>query len=343
MEICVARTRTYEKIEKNVVQLIGNAVLKGFRTVGKYIQRFISVCDSKLTIMIVPHSQTNVINFRTNIFSIAFGTLIFIGMIFSFFYFNRQNVISSSEIARLETENRESLASFDVLKDENNNLLQAAEKFKTALNESLSLIGIDVANSPRSSLQDSDLASLLDNQSLSAGSTKEIADVQQLTSYIEGTIEPIEQIGEVIKSQQAIFSDTPNIWPLKGGAGYTTAQFGHSVHPITGQWYIHTGYDIATGRVGDPIVATANGKIITNTYSDALGIHVAIQHKYGYITRYAHMNASYVTLGQEIEQGEVIGVIGNTGLSTGPHLHYEVYIGSSLIDPAPYVNVKSIQ
>ncbi len=339
----MARTRTYEKIEKSVVHHLGKSILNGFSTVGKVTHSFLKLCDSKLTIMIVPHSQTNVINFRTNIFSLVFGTILVIGMIFSFFYFNRQNTISSSEIARLETENRENLASFDVLKDENNNLLQAAEKFKAALNESLSLIGIDVATSARGSLTDSDLASLMDTQSLSAGSTKEIADVQQLTSYIEGSIEPIEQIGEVIKSQQAIFSDTPNIWPLKGGAGYTTAQFGHSVHPITGQWYIHTGYDVATGRTGDPIVATANGKVITNTYSDALGIHVAIQHKYGYITRYAHMNASYVSLGQEVEQGEVIGVIGNTGLSTGPHLHYEVYIGSSIIDPAPYVNIKSIK
>ncbi len=339
----MARTRVYEKLEKNVVHHIGKNMLNGVRVLARAIRSFIKICDSKLTIMIVPHSQTNVINFRTNIFSIVLGTVIAIGMVFSFFYFNRQNSISSSEIARLETENRQSLASFDILKDENNNLLQAAEKFKTALNESLALIGIDISSSTTNSLRDSDLSSLMDSQSLSSGSSKEIADVQQLTSYIEGTIAPIEQIGEVIKSQQAIFSDTPNIWPLKGGVGYTTSQFGHQMHPITGQWYIHTGYDVATGRTGDPIVATANGKVITNTYSDALGIHVAIQHKYGYITRYAHMNASYVTLGQEVEQGEVIGVIGNTGLSTGPHLHYEIFIGSSLIDPAPYVNIKSIK
>ncbi len=337
----MARTRTYEKFEKNVVNHAGKNILNGCRRVSKAIRTFIKLCDSKLTVMIVPHSQTNVINFRTNIFSLVFGTLIVVGMIFSFFYFNRQNNISASEISRLKTENRENLASFDVLKDENNNLLQAAEKFKTALNESLALIGIDVTNSSTSSTRSGDLSSLMDTQSLSTGTTKEIADVQELTSYIEGTIDPIEQIGEVIRSQQAIFSDTPNIWPLKGGVGYTTHQFGHSVHPITGQWYIHTGYDVATGRTGDPVVSTANGKVISNTYSDALGIHVAIQHKYGYITRYAHMNASYVSLGQEVEQGEVIGVVGNTGLSTGPHLHYEIYIGSSLIDPAPYVNIKT--
>lgn len=337
----MAKTRTYEKIEKNILKKTGKGFNKFFSAIGTGIRKFFKLCDSKITIMIVPHSQTNVLNFRTNIFSLVFGCVITIGVLFSFFYFNRQNALSTSEIARLEEENSENLASFDILKDENNNLLQAAEKFKTALNESLSLIGIDVATGTSNSQDDSDLSSFVNNNSLSAGSSKEIADVQELTSYIEGTVEPIEQIGEVIKSQQSLFSDVPNIWPLKYGAGYTTFEFGHAIHPISGKWYIHTGYDIANGgRTGDPIVATANGKIIKNTYNESLGIHVAIQHKYGYVTRYAHMDASYVTLGQEVQQGEVIGTLGNTGLTTGAHLHYEVYIGSSIVDPAPFINIR---
>ncbi len=343
LEILVARKRTYEKLEKSITHKVAKNLLFMFKSMHRGFSNFIKLCDSKLTIMIVPHSQTNVINFRTNIFSLVFGLIIVVGMLFSFFYFNRQHSISTTEISRLQEENTKTLASFDILKDENNSLLHAAEKFRNTLNESLALMGIEVATTNRSSTGDSDLSSLMDNQTIASGTTREIAEVKQLTSYIESSIEPIEQIGEVIKSQQAIFSDTPNIWPLKGGAGRATHQFGHAIHPITGQWYIHTGFDIATGRVGDPIVSTANGKVITSTYSDSLGIHVAIQHKYGYITRYAHMNASYVSIGQEVEQGEVIGVVGNTGISTGPHLHYEIYIGSSLIDPARYVNIKSIK
>ena len=341
MGIRVAKTRTYEKLEKNLLKKIGSGFGVIFSAISFGVRKFFKVCDSKITIMIVPHNQTNVLNFRTNVFSLIFGLLITVGVLFSFFYFNRQSIMAASEIARLEEENSQNLASFDVLKDENNNLLQAAEKFKTALNESLSLIGIDIATGTTSAQDGGDLSSFVNNNTLSTGSSKEIADVQELTSFIEGTVEPIGQIGEVIKSQQSLFSDVPNIWPLKNGIGYTTFEFGHALHPISGKWYIHTGYDIANGgRTGAPIVSTANGKIIKNTHNESLGIHVAVQHKYGYITRYCHMDSSYVTLGQEVQQGEVIGTLGNTGLTTGAHLHYEVYIGSSIVDPAPFINIK---
>ena len=337
----MSKTRTYEKLEKNILKKAGSGLGTVFSAIASGVRKFFKVCDSKITIMIVPHNQTNVLNFRTNVFSLVFGLIITVGILFSFFYFNRENALSASEIARLEEENSQNLASFDILKDENNNLLQAAEKFKTALNESLSLIGIDVATGTTDAQNDSDLSSFTNNNTLSSGSSKEIADVQELTSFIEGTVEPIEQIGEVIKSQQSLFSDVPNIWPLKYGVGYTTFEFGHALHPISGKWYIHTGYDIANGgRTGDLIVSTANGKVIKNTHNESLGIHVAVQHKYGYITRYCHMDASYVSLGQEVQQGEVLGTLGNTGLTTGAHLHYEVYIGSSIVDPAPFINIR---
>ncbi|MFI3257395.1 MAG: M23 family metallopeptidase [Spirochaetales bacterium] len=336
----MAHRRPYEKLEKSMMRSASKHAKGVHRGIGRFFTAFFKACDRKLTIMIVPHSQNNVINFRTNVFSLVLGTVIVIGMVLSFFYFNKRNVDVTTEIVRLEEENRETLASFDVLRDENNNLLQAAEKFKKSLNESLALVGINLTSSERSSTGDSDLASLTDLQTSAMGSVREISDVQQLTSYIEGVVEPIEQIGEIVSSQQVMFSNTPNIWPLKGGIGRITHEFGHAIHPINGQWYIHIGLDFATGRIGDPIIATANGKIVSNSYSDSHGISVIIEHKYGYRTRYSHMSTTYVTLGQEVSQGEVIGTIGNTGMSTGPHLHYEVHIGSSVVDPAQYINVK---
>lgn len=313
---------------------------KFFRTVGIALYKGFKLCDRKLTIMIVPHSQNNVINFRTNIFSLVTGTVIVLGIIVSFFYFNQQRDTSATEITRLKDENRDTLASFDVLRDENNNLLQAAEQFKNSLNQSLALVGINLSSSQKNSNQDSDLASLFDNQTVATGSTREITDVKQLTSYMEGATQPIEQIGEMVDAQKAMFADTPNLWPVQGGIGTSTMDFGHAVHPITGKWYIHKGYDISTGRSGDPIVATANGKVVTNAFDDIFGINVTIQHKYGYLTKYAHMDASHVTLGQIVEQGEVIGTIGDTGIVTGAHLHYEIHIGASVVDPAQYINIK---
>ena len=116
--------------------------------------------------------------------------------------------------------------------------------------------------------------------------------------------------------------------------------FGQNAHPITKQWYIHKGLDFSTWRSGDPIIATANGQVVTVTFDNAFGNYVIIKHKHGFYTRYAHMNSVRVKKGQYVSQGDVIGTLGNTGLSTGPHLHYEVHIGSDVVDPAKYINVK---
>ena len=117
--------------------------------------------------------------------------------------------------------------------------------------------------------------------------------------------------------------------------------FGQNINPFSGQYYIHKGIDISTYRSGDPIVATADGQVVTLEYTSDFGNYVIIRHKHGYYTRYAHMLSARARLGQRVQQGEVIGYIGNTGLSTGPHLHYEIHIGSDVVDPYKYMNIRS--
>jgi murein DD-endopeptidase MepM/ murein hydrolase activator NlpD len=118
--------------------------------------------------------------------------------------------------------------------------------------------------------------------------------------------------------------------------------FGQNENPFTGQYYIHKGIDLSTYRQGDPIVATADGQVVTIDYDETgFGNYVIIKHKHGYYTRYAHMQGFKVKIGQRVQQGEVIGWIGNTGLSTGPHLHYEVHVGSDVVDPYKYINIRS--
>ena len=87
-------------------------------------------------------------------------------------------------------------------------------------------------------------------------------------------------------------------------------------------------------------MATANGQVVTVTYDDSFGYYVIIKHKHGIYTRYAHMDTVRVKKGEVVTQRQVIGTIGSTGISTGPHLHYEVHIGSDVVDPAKYVNIK---
>ena len=336
----MARIRTYKRLEKSLVHSIMVFFGGVFRKIAAFFVSAFKFCDRKLTIMIVPHSQSKVINFRTNIFSLGAGTLLFFGILVSFFYFNRRTATSAAEIARLQDENRKTLASLDELRDENNNLLQTAERFQNTLSQALSLIGINQTAVTRNSNQNSDLSSLFGMREVARGSVKESADVRELSDYLENTIQPIEQIGKMLQTQGAMFSDTPNIWPIKGGLGHFSMPFGQALHPITGQWYIHKGLDISTYRSGDPVISTANGQVVTVTYDASFGNYVIIQHKYGYYTRYAHMQSVRVKTGQFVSQGEVIGTIGNSGVSTGPHLHYEVHIGSDVVDPAKYVNIK---
>lgn len=331
----------YKHIEKNAVSSFLSLIHSVFSFIGKGIAKFFKFCDSKLTIMIVPHNHGKVVNFRTNIFALFFGFVLVVGIVASFIYFKKQDENIKAELNQAVKENRELLANYDELRDENNNVLQTAVRFKSALSQTLSLLGINQSkNKGKASSSESDLNSLFDNSNSLSGASKEVADMRQLSDYLEDAIEPIEQIGKMLESQEILFTDIPNIWPIKGGIGHVSQNFGPTTHAITGQWYVHKGIDLSTYRSGDPIVAAANGQVVTVAYDSGFGNYVIIKHKHGIYTRYAHMSSVSVQKGQFVSQRDVIGTIGNTGISTGPHLHYEVHIGSDVVDPAKYINIK---
>lgn len=323
-------SRSFTEEKPNAMQKIRDGISKIYH-----------VFDNKLTIMIVPHSQGKVMNFQTNVFAMALGIVIVFGILLSFIFFNKNAITSKAEISRLFSENRETMASLDELRDENQNLFHAAKRFQVSLDNSLSFLGLEQkSNSTNSPLPNGDLASLFGTESLAVGSTREISDVRQLTTYLENAVQPIEQIGKMLKTQNSIFSDIPSIWPLTGPQLHISQTFGQNIHPITGQWYIHKGLDISTWRSGDPIRAPADGQVVTVYYDLGYGNNVIIKHKHGIYTRYAHMNTFRVKTGQQVSQNEIIGTVGNTGFSTGPHLHYEVHVGSEVVDPMKYLNIR---
>lgn len=337
----MARSRRYKKFEKNFVSLLLRGFGSFFSIIGSGFGKLIRLFDEKITIMIVPHANSKVINIQTNIFAMIVGFIILAGITGSFIYFNKKTISNTIEISKLRQENRETLASLDELRDENNNLLQAAKKFQSSLSQSLSLLGINQSSSVYgSSNKNSDLASLFSTQDITSGSLKETSDIKQLTAYLEGAVQPVEEIGEMLKNQGTLFTDIPNVWPIKNGIGHISMAFGQNTHPITQQWYIHKGLDFSTWRSGDPVVATANGQVVTVGYDESFGNNIIIKHKHGIYTRYAHLATIRVHKGDMVTQRQVIGTIGNTGITTGPHLHYEVHIGSSVVDPAKYINIK---
>mgnify|MGYP003515508857 CR=1 FL=1 len=159
--ITLARTQKYKRIEKKIASNVHNGFVSSFKAVKLFFVKIFKVFDSKLTVMIVPHSQGKVINIQTNVFALSFGIVLVIGIVFSFFYFNRNAVSSSIEINSLMNQNRETLASLDELRDENNNLLQTAKRFQSTLSQSLSLLGINQnTGTSKSAGRNSDLSFL---------------------------------------------------------------------------------------------------------------------------------------------------------------------------------------
>lgn len=333
--------KTIKKIEKQVASNVTSGFGHFFKKAGSFFVRIFKIFDSKLTIMIVPHSQSKVINFQTNVFALVLGLLLTIGIITSFFFYNRRSIASNIEISNLMDQNRATLASLDELRDENANLFQAAKRFQTSLSQSLSLLGIEqVKNSTDKTSSNSDLSSLFNSSEMVQGTSREVADVKELTTYLEDAVKPIEQIGKMLKTQQNLFMEIPSICPVKNPNYHISMHFGPNVHPIKGNWYIHKGLDFSTYRSGDPVLATASGQVVTVAFDSSFGNYIVIKHNHGIYTRYAHLNSCRVTKGEIISQGQVIGTIGNTGTTTGPHLHYEVHIGSDVVDPAKYININ---
>lgn len=116
----------------------------------------------------------------------------------------------------------------------------------------------------------------------------------------------------------------------------TTSSFGMREHPIHGGRRAHKGIDLAA-PVGTPIYATADGKVSRASWFSGYGLFVSIEHGGDMQTRYGHMSRLNVADGQMIHKGDVIGFVGSTGNSTGPHLHYEVRVSGEAVNPAPYM------
>ena len=130
------------------------------------------------------------------------------------------------------------------------------------------------------------------------------------------------------------------IFPLPSGIGVVlTSPYGYRTHPITGNYTMHNGVDLACSS-GTPIYASKSGYVTTATYHYAYGNYVTINHMDGFSTLYGHMTYFVVSEGEYVEQGQVIGYVGSTGYSTGPHLHFTIYYDGSTVNPMNYISLQ---
>ncbi len=138
---------------------------------------------------------------------------------------------------------------------------------------------------------------------------------------------------ESLSERQSLINATPNIKPARG---WLASRFGYRISPFNGKSAMHAGLDIAAAP-GSPIYAPADGVVGFAGYDEGYGKLVSIDHGYGVSTRFGHTSQIYVQVGQKVSKWDVIAAVGNTGRSTGPHLHYEVRINGTPVDPINFI------
>jgi murein DD-endopeptidase MepM/ murein hydrolase activator NlpD len=142
-----------------------------------------------------------------------------------------------------------------------------------------------------------------------------------------------EELYKFLENQKNLLAHTPSIWPTRG---WLSSGFGNRISPFTNEEEFHKGIDIST-RMNTPILAPADGLVSSTGKDYFMGNMLMINHGYGLKTRYGHMAKILVKKGEYVKRGQEIGLVGNTGRSTGPHLHYEVYLNSLPVNPRRYI------
>jgi murein DD-endopeptidase MepM/ murein hydrolase activator NlpD len=335
----MASVHEYKRLENSIIQKLKESAIVAGRGVVGVLQAIGGFLTRRYTVVFVPHSEKKVYNFQITVISVFLFLLVTGGAVGAFFWYSASYGSTRSVLAGKDNRLKEVQASLEQLRDETALLLLEAQNFQNAINGAFTGLGPEFINTPQSS--NGDLGSIFNIRETPEGVLQEVDDIKRLTAYLASVSGPLADIDKMIRSQSALLSEIPSIWPVKGGTGHISMFFGQNENPFSGQQYIHKGIDISTYRSGDPVVTTADGQVVTIEYVEDFGNYILIRHKHGYYTRYAHLLSSRVRVGQRVQQGEVIGYIGNTGLSTGPHLHYEIHIGSDVVDPYRYITIRS--
>lgn len=147
----------------------------------------------------------------------------------------------------------------------------------------------------------------------------------------------LSEATDSLRVHREVFLARPSIRPVSGGDAWISSGYSNSRrHPVLRDSRPHTGIDI-TARAGEPVRATAHGTVTFAGREPGYGKTVEIDHGHGYRTRYAHASRLRVEPGERVRRGQVVAEVGQTGLTTGPNLHYEVLVGGDPVDPRPFL------
>jgi murein DD-endopeptidase MepM/ murein hydrolase activator NlpD len=159
------------------------------------------------------------------------------------------------------------------------------------------------------------------------------SELRTMEDSVSALTEQSARLEEFYKDQKVLLASTPSIWPVRG---YLSTTFGNRMDPFTSQWDFHSGIDIST-PIGTKVIAPADGVVVSVGAKGGYGNAVTVNHGYGIMTQYGHLDHFNVRPGQRVRRGDVLAFVGNTGRSTGPHLHYEVWVHDQAQNPIHFI------
>jgi len=160
-----------------------------------------------------------------------------------------------------------------------------------------------------------------------------LKQLDELGKKVKAQEKEARALKSYFEDQQALLASAPSIWPVRG---WVTSDFSVRLDPYTGERVMHEGLDIAAG-MGAKIRAPADGTVVYSGAEGGYGRVIVIDHGYGLKTRYGHLAKSDVKVGDKIKRGQAIAQVGNSGRSTGPHLHYEVRVNGVADNPRKFI------
>lgn len=202
------------------------------------------------------------------------------------------------------------------------------------------LLGVDTLNIPAvySEYRDSKYAPLLEDQyygELTSGTWRSMDRLMLHIYYASMSLDATQQLAA---NKTEFSSIIPAIWPIdRTKLKNVSSLYGMRLHPTLGIMRMHEGVDL-TAPTGTAVYATGDGTISQSQVRNGYGELIEIDHGFGYKTRYAHLSARFVKPGDKVTRGQVIGEVGNTGVSSGPHLHYEVRYRDNTVNPIHFFN-----
>ena len=271
------------------------------------IKGFLKKAFTPVTIMLVPHSKTRPVNFKVPFIGM-FTTIVLccLGIVFilsiavdTFEYYRMKDKLNYYSQQFLE-------------------LNKTMAALKKAENEFKRLFSLKSREKVLENLDTSDSGSI---------------DMENLKHQIKSTVESVGEIKDYLRVQRDIYVATPKGTPVIGGI---SSYYGNREHPRSGEENFHSGIDISSSP-GNPVKATADGIVSFSGWSGGSGNLVVLEHGHGFSTFYAHNRSIPVKVGQKVKRGDIIGYVGSTGNSTGPHVHYEIWKDGKSIDPVKYL------